>query len=330
MKRTWQRLAILAVAVAGFGLATTPTSATLAGTDGRIAFSGNPAPDVNAGDRDIWTVNPDGTGAFNVTDAAGAPAFNLESDWSPDGGKIVFRGGRADAAEIYTVNANGTGLTQLTNNSFKDYAPTWSPDGTKIAFASNRNDPNFATCVGIFAGCVVNIFVMPATGGSPVQVTFDSATDQNPAFSPDGKFIAYSSSSAGSTASAIYKVDLTTLAVTKLTPDSLRAGYPAWSPDGTRIAFTSNFYECTTETSDCKADIYVMDADGNSITRLTSKFRNNGNASWSPEGGKLAFTHSDSALINVRGIYTMNSDGTGITRITPTNWDCFLPTWGSG
>jgi Tol biopolymer transport system component len=84
------------------------------------------------------------------------------------------------------VNADRTGLTRLTSNSVKDYAPAWSPDGSMIAFASNRNDPNPSTCAGIFGGCNIDIFVMPASGGSPVQVTFGSGTQEFPELDRSG------------------------------------------------------------------------------------------------------------------------------------------------
>jgi Tol biopolymer transport system component len=315
----------LSIVISAIGLAATaaPAWGTFPGTNGRIAFASDAA-----GDLDVWTINPVGSGAANVTDAAGAPGFDLEPAWSPDGSKIAFRSGRAAAGEIYSMNANGTGLVQLTSNAFKDYEPDWSPDGSMIAFASNRNDPNFATCVGRFGGCIINIFVMPATGGSPVQVTFDSATDQFPKFSPDGRSIAYSSDVSG--AFAIYKVDLATLAVTKLTPDSLRAAEPDYSPDGTEIAFENNFYPCTTGTSACRTDIFVMPADGGTITQLTHQFNNNYDPSWSPQGDRIAFTHSEGAQFKLQQIYMMNPNGTGITRITHNNDENFGPDWGSG
>jgi Tol biopolymer transport system component len=290
---------------------------------GRIAFVSD-----RAGDLDIWTMNPDGSGAMNVTDAAGAPAFNLEPDWSPDGTRIAFRSGSGATAEIYIVNADGTELTQLTDNPFKDYAPVWSPDGSTIAFASNRNDPNFATCVGLFTGCNNDIFVMPATGGPPVQITVDSGSDHFPQFSPDGESIAYVSDMGGT--SAIYTVDLDTVTTTKLTPDTLRAGPPDYSPDGTKIAFENNFYPCTTGNADCRTDVFVMNADGSSITQLTGKFRNNADPCWSPDGGTIVFTHSNSAQFNPQQIYEMNPDGTGTARVTPVNDNAFGPDWGPG
>jgi Tol biopolymer transport system component len=313
----------MAIGAIGLAASAAPAWATFPGPNGRIAFASDVAADL-----DVWTMNPDGSGLVNVTIAPGAPGFALEPDWSPDGTKIAFRSGRVAAAEIYTENADGTGLAQLTSNAFKDYTPAWSPDGSMIAFASNRNDPNFATCVTLFGGCNIDIFVMPTTGGSPVQVTFDSGTEHFPQFSPDGNAIAYTSDASG--VFAVYTVDLDTLATTKLTPDSLRAGPPDYSPDGMKIAFENNFYGCKTGNSDCRNDVFVMNADGGAVTQLTQQFGDNYDASWSPEGDKIAFTHAKGAQFREQEIYVMNPDGTGIARITHTNDESFAPDWGTG
>jgi Tol biopolymer transport system component len=322
---------MLVLVTVGLGVTSTPAWAAFPGRNGRIAFASTPptsaATTQAVGDRDIYTINPGGSGLFNLTKTFAEPRFNLEPDWSPDGTKVAFRNGRAAAGEIYTVNADGTGLTQLTTNSVKDYAPAWSPDGSEIAFASNRNDPDPGTCVDIFGGCNIDIFVMPASGGSPVQVTFGSGTEEFPEFSPDGRTIAYISDASGDF--AVYTVDLATLATTKLTADSLRAGPPDYSPDGTKIAFSSNFYFCKTGTSDCKENLFVMDADGGAVTQLTHSFGNNSFPAWSPEGDKIAFTHSTGADFYPEQIDVMNADGTGITRITNQQDDSLTPDWGS-
>lgn len=322
--RTRPRAVFLAIAIGAiaFAASSAPALATFPGTNGRIAFAGD-----SPSDRDILTIEPDGSGVVNVTGDPSAPGFALEPDYSPDGNKIAFRAGATTAAEIYTSNADGTAPAQLTSNAFKDYTPAWSPDGNLIAFASNRTDLDPATCLSLFSTCTIDIFVMPAIGGSPVQVTFGGGTKQFPQFSPDGKSIAYTANVGGSV--AVYTVNLETLVTTKLTPDSLRAGPPDYSPDGTKIAFSSNFYACKTGTTDCRIEIFVMNANGGSITQLTNKSGNNADPTWSPQGDKLVFSRSKGATFNNQQVYTMNPDGTGITRVTQTNDESFGPDWGA-
>jgi TolB protein len=316
-------LASLAIGAISLIATTAPAWATFPGQNGRIAFAGD-----SASDRDIFTIDPGGSGILNVTSGPSAPGAAPQPDSSPDGTQIAFRSGYTAGAEIYTANADGTAFNQLTANSYKDYTPAWSPDGAMIAFASNRNDPDPATCVGLFGGCIIDIFVMPATGGSPVQVTFGGGTKHVPQFSPDGRSIAFTSDAGGTF--AVYSVSLATLTATKLTPDSLRAGPPDYSPDGSKLAFENNFQPCKTGTAGCRADIFVMSTGGGPITRITEKFGNSYDPTWSPQGDRIVFTHSLGAQFKHQQIYTMNPDGTGITRITHTNDESFGPDWGAG
>jgi Tol biopolymer transport system component len=79
----------------------------------------------------------------------------------------------------------------------------------------------------------------------------------------------------------------------------------AWSPDGTRIAFSG--------TVDGNADIYVMDADGTHLTRLTTAPEQDAEPAWSPDGGTIAFTSQRSGSPQ---IWAMNVDGTGLRQLT--------------
>ena len=114
----------------------------------------------------IATVNPDGNVRTPLTSGS-----DWDPDWSPDGSKIVFYRYQAGVSEIYVVNANGTGLTQLTNNSVSDYSPVWSPDGSKIAFTSNEDGDT-------------EIFVMGADGSNRTQLTNNSGQDYSPDWQP--------------------------------------------------------------------------------------------------------------------------------------------------
>ena len=80
--------------------------------------------------------------------------------------------------EIYVMNADGSGLTRLTNNSAHDYEPAWSPDGAKITFYSDR-DGNY------------DIYVIDGSGLA--NLTNNSSKDRYPAWSPDGAKIAFTS-----------------------------------------------------------------------------------------------------------------------------------------
>jgi dipeptidyl aminopeptidase/acylaminoacyl peptidase len=97
----------------------------------------------------VVVMNADGTGQTDLTSVHTSPGqspFESGPDWSPDGKKLVFSGivqSLGYTSQVFTMNADGTGLRQLTQTQPGDnsYA-VWSPDGTKIAFASNRDDPS--------------------------------------------------------------------------------------------------------------------------------------------------------------------------------------------
>ena len=112
--------------------------------DGRkILFHSNlnPAP-LSPGDRDIYSMNPDGSNVQNVTNDSISDRNDLYPNWSPDGTQFVFERLTTNFANsnIYKMNADGTGLTQLTFAiSGLNRFPVWSPDGTRISFDSIRD-----------------------------------------------------------------------------------------------------------------------------------------------------------------------------------------------
>lgn len=87
--------------------------------------------------------------------------------------------------------------------------------------------------------------------------------------------------------------------------DPVRDGSPAWSPDGSRIAFYSE--------RDGNGEIYVMDADGSNVTRLTNTLADEGYPWWSPDGETLTFDSDEAGGFD---IWTMNADGTNPRRLT--------------
>ena|SRR5215216_1585464 len=147
------------------------------------------------------------------------------------------------AGEIYVMNADGTGQTNISNNSANDFGPSWSPDGTKIIFASDRD-------------AITNrdLYVMNADGSNPTRLTNNPEDETWPSWSPDGTKIAFQSQSEGEN-EVIYVMNADGSEQTRLTDD--QGGQPSWSPDGTKIAFTRN------------GQIYVMNADGSEQTNIS-------------------------------------------------------------
>jgi len=128
----------------------------------RIAF-------VGAGG--LYAVNVDGSGDVQLTTGVGVsfPA------WSPDGSKIAFSCTvQAGNSDICVVNADGTGLLQLTTDPADDHRPAWKPDGSKIAFATSR--------YGLDGNGNAVIAVMNPDGSGVTSI----ANGDAPAWSPDG------------------------------------------------------------------------------------------------------------------------------------------------
>jgi Tol biopolymer transport system component len=217
------------------------------------------------GGSEMYVMNWDGTGVTRLT--FNGPGEDRGSSWSPDGTQITFHSVRGPASgpghsalEIFTMNADGSGETRLTDNTFQDSLPSWSPDGSKIAFTSNRDGGDF------------EIYVMNADGSNPTRLTSSPGEDAHPAWSPDGSEITFHSRRTGNLDIFVMNADGSD--VRQVTDTSTFEFFPVWSPDGTRIAFTGN----TIDTSNF--DVYDMNVDGSDITQLTFESGFDGRCDW--------------------------------------------------
>ena len=233
-------------------------------------------------------------------------------------GKIVFSRITAPfEREIFTVNPDGSGLTQLTFTGpgvTNDY-PRWSADGTKIVFDSNRVTP--ADTDGNF-----EIWIMKADGSVQTQITFTSSSVKNfeAAFSPDGSKIVFVSDQPPSTQPNIWVMNADGSNQQRLTTGTDEDRSPVWSPDGSKIAFRRSL-------AGGDRRIFVMNPDGSGQTDIT----NNPNyydyqPEWSPDGRMIAFSRFTQS---VRAIWVMNADGSNAKKLSAppqSNLDMY-PAW---
>ena len=150
-------------------------------------------------------------------------------------GQIAFASTRSGMPQIYLSNADGTTLTQLTTMENGACQPSWSPDGSQLVFISpcTRRGEFFETAYRESSLYLINV-----DGTGLKTLTTVPGSDFDPAWSPDGGRIAFTSVRDGN--KQIYVLDVNSLAITRLTSVNadIESSQPAWSPDGNLIAYT--------------------------------------------------------------------------------------------
>ena len=150
-------------------------------------------------------------------------------------GQIVFASARSGVPQIYLSNADGTALAPLTSMENGACQPSWSPDGSQLVFISPcpRRGEFFETAYRESSLYTINV-----DGTGLKTLTTVPGSDFDPAWSPDGRRIAFTSVRDGN--KQIYVLDVNSLAITRLTSVNadIESSQPAWSPDGNLIAYT--------------------------------------------------------------------------------------------
>ena len=202
------------------------------GTGGAIAFTS--ARD-SADNFNIYRMNADGFGQTRLTDL---PGRNIQPAWSADGAEISYVNAQNGDYELYKMRADGENETPLTADSALDFGPAWGR-GAQIVFGSTRSHPSG------------DVFLMTlGASGEPVEVkklTTYTGQDGDPAVSPDGKKLAFSSYRDGDYDIYVMKLapEGPTNRPVKITNSVQDEGAPERSPDGRQLAFqgwTGNTY----------------------------------------------------------------------------------------
>jgi Tol biopolymer transport system component len=208
-------------------------------------------------------------------------------------GRIVFD----NHDDIWSIKADGTGLTRLTDSPWPEFDPAWSPDGTRIAYRSEPNDEP-------------ELWLMNADGSDPHRLAIGGF----PAWSADGSRILYASPDFPS-AIAIMNADGSGQHRVPNTANGCE--YPSWSPDEKRIAFNCN------PTGDHV--MYIVDVDGSRLVDLSS-VGEGWQVAWSRDGNSILFASGrDHDQAGYDDIYVMRPDGSGVQRLTHSLG--YTPAW---
>ncbi len=221
--------------------------------------------------------------------------------WSADGKQLAFSAEVAGIRKIFLKRLETGEETQLTQGSNDDVQPVWSPDGETILFVraqqpNQRLEPG--DVFGAFeGGDIWSVNVRNRSEAKLIDKAF------NPAFSPDGKSIAFDAPWVGT--HRIWIADQQGHNAQQLTSDSseeMRHVRPRWSPDGTRIVFQN--VERT------KFNVRVVDVAQRKLQWVTKDLFNNLNPVWSQSGKFIYFSSDRGGGYNVwRVRYSSDNDG---------------------
>ena len=306
-------------------------------------------------DWDIYLLRAGGQRAINLTEDS--PADDVQPAFSPDGRQVAFRSSREDGG-LFVMGATGESARRLTTFGWN---PAWSPDGDKLVFASepiSRGPFDRPTTSALWTvvvasgelkrlsdgdavqpswspegrriaywglvegGAQRDLFTIPASGGEPATVTNDAAVDWSPVWSPDGKFLYFSSDRGGSM--NLWRVPIDERSgKTQGPPEPVRApatfvAHVSFSRDGRRLVYASTLMTQTLEIFDFDPVAGVV----GSAAPLARAVRSFENPKFSPDGEWIV-----GARESPEDIILVRMDGTDQRLVTDDPHRDRVPRW---
>jgi Tol biopolymer transport system component len=247
--------------------------------------------------------------------------------WSPDGRRIAFKTAQFGSNQLAIMDADGSNEALLTRTfRFSEGQPSWSADAKKLIYRRTPENP-------LVQNGDIWVLDIEASRGDPTNpvtqpVLVLAGDDRYPTFSPDSTKIAFRHGDdliEPSGDEEVYVMDADGTNVRRLTSNADFDSAPAWSPDGRRLAFeNAPGASLQPGVEPHEKDIYVMDADGTNVRRLTDSPGLDEGPVWSPDGTKIAFS---SDRTGQQEIFVMNADGSDQQALTQNPARDESPDW---
>ena len=239
----------------------------------------------------------------DVTLPPGQTIGDMCPAFSPDGKRLAFlRALSSGIGDIYVTSIEGGAVRRVTFDNRYIVGFAWTPDGRSIVFSSER-------------GGNAALWQVRVSGGSPKRVVLAGINVSDPAFSRDGRELAFTQFVNDANIWRLKTAD--PRGATQLIASTQYDSSPQYSPDGSRIVFRSN--------RSGTHEIWISDAEGRSVFQLTHFGGGlTGTPRWSRDGQQIAF---DSRFEGQADIYVMPAAGGPHRRITTSPAEDVVPSW---